>query len=76
MAVKEKDLPQVASLSGVDYVRAVSSGGTSEIVPYSALESEFNDGIIDLDTTASPGTTDGDLYAAIVAIGWENDVIE
>lgn len=75
MAIKEKDLPQVASLSGVDYVRAVSSGGASELVPYSALESEFNDGIIDLDTTASPGTTDGDLYAAIVALGWQSDVI-
>ena len=29
----------------------------------------------DLDTTASPGTTDGDLYAAITALGWESDVI-
>ena len=37
MAVKEKDLPQVASLSGVDYVRAVSSGGTSEIVPFNSI---------------------------------------
>ena len=37
MAVKEKDLPQVGSLSGSDYVRAVSSGGASEIVPFSAL---------------------------------------
>lgn len=34
------------------------------------------EGLINLDTTASPGTTDGDLYAAIVALGWENDVIE
>ena len=29
-----------------------------------------------LDTTAASGTTDGDLYAAIVALGWQNDVIE
>lgn len=28
-----------------------------------------------IDTTAPTGTTDGDLYAAIVALGWENDVI-
>lgn len=33
-------------------------------------------GLIDLDTSAAAGTTDGDLYAAIVALGWENDVIE
>ena len=33
-------------------------------------------GMIPLDTTAPTGTTDGDLYAAIVALGWENDVIE
>ena len=29
-----------------------------------------------LDTSAASGTTDGDLYAAIVALGWESDVIE
>jgi len=33
------------------------------------------EGLINLDTTASPGTTDGDLYAAIVALGWASDVI-
>lgn len=33
-------------------------------------------GKVDLDTVAVPGTIDGDLYAAIVALGWENDVIE
>ncbi len=34
------------------------------------------EGLINLDTTASPGTTDGDLYAAITALGWASDVIE
>lgn len=29
-----------------------------------------------LDTSAASGTVDGDLYAAIVALGWQNDVIE
>ena len=29
-----------------------------------------------LDTTAASGTTDGDLYAAITALGWQSDVIE
>ena len=33
-------------------------------------------GMIPLDTTAPTGTVDGDLYSAIVALGWENDVIE
>lgn len=28
-----------------------------------------------LDTTASPGTTDGDLYAAITDLSWQSDVI-
>ena len=34
-----------------------------------------NDCFIPLDTTASVGTIDGDLYSAIVALGWETDVI-
>jgi hypothetical protein len=34
------------------------------------------EGLINLDTTASPGTTDGDLYDAIDALGWASDVIE
>lgn len=36
----------------------------------------LQDGEIDLDTTAAAGTTDGDLYGAITALGWENDVID
>lgn len=31
---------------------------------------------LELDTTAQVGTTDGDLYAAITALGWESEVIE
>lgn len=30
---------------------------------------------LDLDTTAQAGTTDGDLYAAIVAANWTSEVI-
>lgn len=37
---------------------------------------ELSDGMLELDTTAPSGTVDGDLYAAIVALGWQNDVIE
>ena len=31
--------------------------------------------LIDFDPYASAGTTDADLYEAITALGWENDVI-
>lgn len=34
------------------------------------------EGYMNLDITASTGTTDGDLYAAIVALGWDGEVIE
>ena len=36
---------------------------------------DSSEGRISLDTTAASSTTDGALYAAIVAIGW-TDVIE
>lgn len=32
--------------------------------------------LLGLDTSAASGTTDGDLYAAIVALGWQSEVIE
>lgn len=37
---------------------------------------DSSEGRISLDTAAAPGTTDGDLYAAIVALGWQSDVID
>lgn len=37
---------------------------------------EIKNPYLTLDTTASTGTTDGDLYAAIDALGWASDVIE
>ena len=37
--------------------------------------SDLDDGKISLNTAAAAGTTDGDLYAAIVALGWQSDVI-
>ena len=36
----------------------------------------LQDGKIDLDIYASAGTTDGDLTAALTALGWLSDVIE
>lgn len=72
MGVKEKDLPVSENATVSDFLRMVSSGGASELVSAVVLYS----GKITLDTTAAAGTTDGDLYAAIVALGWQNDVIE
>ena len=49
---------------------SASSGITSTDI------SNWNNGKLSLDTSAAAGTTDGDLYAAIVALGWASDVIE
>ena len=38
-------------------------------------DATVNDLKLELDTTAAAGTTDGDLYAAIVGLGWESEVI-
>ena len=35
-----------------------------------------SEGLISLNTSAASSTTDGALYAALVALGWEDDVIE
>ena len=48
-----------------------SVGGTLSV----SGDSELNDLKLQLDTTAAAGTTDGDLYAAITALGWESEVI-
>ena len=34
-----------------------------------------SEGLIELDITASPGTVDGDLYAALVSIGWTDVIV-
>lgn len=39
-------------------------------------DAKVNNLKLELDTTAAAGTTDGDLYAAIQALGWESEVIE
>lgn len=70
--IKENALPVAGSVTTSDYLRIVTSLGASERASATNLFS----GLVNLDTTASPGTTDGDLYAAIVALGWQNDVIE
>lgn len=39
-------------------------------------DATVNDLKLELDTTAAAGTTDGDLYAAITALGWGSDVVD
>ena len=86
MAIKEKDLPVAGSIATTDYIRMVAENGTSEIIQYADIR-QFTptektkvlnaaDGKIQFDRYADPGTVDGDLYAAIYALGWQDDVIE
>ena len=50
-----------------------SENGIQEV---DAIFTVVNKGMVPLDTTAPSGTTDGDLYSALVALGWENDVVD
>lgn len=62
-----------AGASVVDFpLYQINLSGSSITFDQLAL---VNDCFIPLDTTASAGTIDGDLYSAIVALGWETDVI-
>lgn len=62
-----------AGASVVDFpLYQINLSGSSITFDQLAL---VNDCFIPLDTTASVGTIDGDLYSAIVALGWETDVI-
>lgn len=60
-------------LNNVD--ATVNAIGT-QVTTNTADVANLLDGKVDINTSASAGTTDGDLYAAIVALGWESDVIE
>lgn len=46
------------------------------VVKDSNGDATVNDLKLELDTTAAAGTTDGDLYAAITALGWNSEVID
>lgn len=52
-------------------------GNGTDDVSRSNVMAVTNNGNVEiaLDATAASGTTDGDLYAAITALGWENEVI-
>lgn len=63
--------------STADQKALIIGNGTSESARSNALTVAWDGNVeLALDTTAASGTTDGDLYAAIVALGWQNDVIE
>ena len=54
----------------------IIGNGTADNARSNALTVTWDGNVeLALDTTAVSGTTDGDLYAAIVALGWQNDVI-
>ena len=57
----------LAEALGVDE----SSGATFKAGDYVAQDTPY----VDLDTSASPGTTDADLYAALQNIGWASDLV-
>ena len=45
-----------------------------DLIPSNAVDATTP--LYNLDTTASVGTVDGDLYAAITELNWQGDVIE
>lgn len=55
----------------------IIGNGTADDTRSNALTVDWSgDVCLALDTTAASGTTDGDLYAAITALGWQSDVID
>ena len=59
-----------------DTYAIIVGNGTANNARSDALEVDWGGNVfLALDTTAATGTTDGDLYAAIVALGWDSDVI-
>ena len=48
-----------------------SGGATFKAGDYVAQDTPY----VDLDTSASPGTTDADLYAALQNVGWSSDLV-
>jgi len=57
-----------------DYAFMVGNG-TYKTVSNALAVTWDGDALLALDTTAESGTTDGDLYSAITALGWESEVI-
>ena len=63
-----------SALTRGTYAFKIGNGASGS--PSDALTVDWTgDVFLALDTTAQSGTTDGDLYAAITALGWQSDVI-
>lgn len=58
-----------------DYAVIVGNGTANDARSNALTVDWFGDVCLALDTTAQSGTTDGDLYASITALGWQSDVI-
>ena len=67
--------------SGAPNVRGtyafIIGNGTAKSARSNAMTVDWDGNVrLSVDTTAAAGTTDGDLYAAINALGWTSEVIE
>lgn len=57
--------------TGVNTINTTLDTHTTQL----ANKVDMTDAMLELDTSAASGTDDADLYDAIVALGWQNDVI-
>ena len=85
------ELPLIADFSATDYAgvdngtatRKINLAGIINGIKTRLTTAENNvsnkvdksDALLNLDTTQAVTTVDGALYAAIVALGWESEVI-
>ena len=85
------ELPLIADFSATDYAgvdngtatRKINLAGIINGIKTRLTAAETNvsnkvdksDALLNLDTTQAATTVDGALYAAIVALGWESEVI-
>ena len=75
--VEKHTLSEIHDLFGIDDLKTTVSGHTtrlttaeSNITTLQSTKVDMTTPQLNLDTSQSPGTTDGDLYAAIDALGW------
>ena len=78
------ELPLIADFSATDYAGVDNGTATRKINLAGIINGiktnvsnkvDKSDAILNLDTTQAATTVDGALYASIVALGWESEVI-
>ena len=78
------ELPLIADFSATDYAGVDNGTATRKINLAGIINGiktnvsnkvDKSDALLNLDTTQAATTVDGALYAAIVALGWESEVI-